>query len=331
MLKRIYVSGAVECDLDKLGRLLLPTDLRDHAASRATCSGPAWASTSSSGTRRASRRSSDAPLLDDDQACATWPDAWRSSGCERVRPRDRDAARDRRRPSRRARAASTSTPRWAGRPRAGDARGQRARRACCSASIAIPARWPRRASASRRSGSARSLLHGTFGSVRALLEQQGVTRVDGLVADLGVSSPQLDRDERGFSFARPGPLDMRMDPSSDEPLSELLETLDADELADVIYQYGDERRSRPDRALHQGRARARRAAHDRGSAPRGGPRDRARSAPGSIRRRARSRRCASRSTASSSSSRRCSPRCPTCSRTAARRRSSRSTRSRTAS
>jgi len=89
------------------------------------------------------------------------------------------------------------------------------------------------------------VLHGTFGSVRTLLEEHGVSRVDGLVADLGVSSPQLDRDERGFSFARPGPLDMRMDPSSDEPLSELLERLSAEELADVIYEYGDERKSRP--------------------------------------------------------------------------------------
>jgi 16S rRNA (cytosine1402-N4)-methyltransferase len=89
------------------------------------------------------------------------------------------------------------------------------------------------------------VLHGTFGSVRALLEEQGVSRVDGLVADLGVSSPQLDVDERGFSFARTGPLDMRMDPSSDEPLSELLARVSAEELADIIYQLGDERKSRP--------------------------------------------------------------------------------------
>ncbi|MDB4990197.1 MAG: rRNA small subunit methyltransferase [Myxococcaceae bacterium] len=88
------------------------------------------------------------------------------------------------------------------------------------------------------------LLHGTFGNVRALLDEQGVARVDGLIADLGVSSPQLDRDERGFSFARTGPLDMRMDPSSDEPLSELLEKLSVEQLADVIYEYGDERKSR---------------------------------------------------------------------------------------
>ena len=88
------------------------------------------------------------------------------------------------------------------------------------------------------------LLHGTFGSVRSLLDEQGIPRVDGLIADLGVSSPQLDQDARGFSFARSGPLDMRMDPSSDAPLSEVLHTLDTDALADALYHYGDERRSR---------------------------------------------------------------------------------------
>jgi 16S rRNA (cytosine1402-N4)-methyltransferase len=88
------------------------------------------------------------------------------------------------------------------------------------------------------------ILHGTFAKVRSLLQERGVERVDGLIADLGVSSPQLDRDERGFSFARSGPLDMRMDPSSDEPLSALLERLSVEELANVIYEYGDERKSR---------------------------------------------------------------------------------------
>jgi 16S rRNA (cytosine1402-N4)-methyltransferase len=88
------------------------------------------------------------------------------------------------------------------------------------------------------------LLHATFDRLREVLGEHGVERVDGLVADLGTSSPQLDRDERGFSFARSGPLDMRMDPTSDEPLSDVLATLSTDELADVIYQLGDERRSR---------------------------------------------------------------------------------------
>jgi len=94
-------------------------------------------------------------------------------------------------------------------------------------------------------GARATLLHGTFGELPRLLSEHGIERVDGIVADLGVSSPQLDRDERGFSFARPGPLDMRMNPSDDEPLSVLLERWSADELADVIYNYGDERKSRP--------------------------------------------------------------------------------------
>jgi 16S rRNA (cytosine1402-N4)-methyltransferase len=95
-----------------------------------------------------------------------------------------------------------------------------------------------------RFGVRAKLLHAPFAELRELLEEQGVSQVDGVVADLGVSSPQFDRDERGFSFARPGPLDMRMDPTRDPPLSELLEELSTDELANAIYELGDERRSR---------------------------------------------------------------------------------------
>ena len=85
---------------------------------------------------------------------------------------------------------------------------------------------------------------------RALREAPGAARshgircVDGLVADLGVSSPQLDDAERGMSFRREGPIDMRMDRESGETALELIERLSDDELADVIYQFGDERRSR---------------------------------------------------------------------------------------
>lgn len=94
-----------------------------------------------------------------------------------------------------------------------------------------------------RFGLRAKLVHAPFAELREVLDGQGVSQVDGLVADLGVSSPQFDRDERGFSFARPGPLDMRMDPR-DAPLSELLEELSTDELANAIYELGDERRSR---------------------------------------------------------------------------------------
>ena len=68
--------------------------------------------------------------------------------------------------------------------------------------------------------------------------------VDGVLFDLGVSSPQLDQAERGFSFSKDGPLDMRMDPTTGEPASAWLARADADEIADVLFNLGDERASR---------------------------------------------------------------------------------------
>jgi 16S rRNA (cytosine1402-N4)-methyltransferase len=88
-------------------------------------------------------------------------------------------------------------------------------------------------------------VHAPFSEVEAQLADLGIARVHGLIADLGVSSPQLDNAERGFSFARPGPIDMRMDPTRDEPLLSLLRDLSAEQLANAIYELGDERRSRP--------------------------------------------------------------------------------------
>jgi 16S rRNA (cytosine1402-N4)-methyltransferase len=89
------------------------------------------------------------------------------------------------------------------------------------------------------------VIHGAYAELGEVLREQGCARVDGLIADLGVSSPQLDTPERGFSFGSEGPLDMRMDTSSGETLAELLERVDERELADLIYEYGEERRSRP--------------------------------------------------------------------------------------
>jgi 16S rRNA (cytosine1402-N4)-methyltransferase len=89
-----------------------------------------------------------------------------------------------------------------------------------------------------------TLLHSAFSNVREQLDALGIGRVDGLVADLGVSSPQLEDATRGMSFRREGPIDMRMDTDSGETALELIDRLADDELADVIYQYGDERRSR---------------------------------------------------------------------------------------
>jgi 16S rRNA (cytosine1402-N4)-methyltransferase len=88
-------------------------------------------------------------------------------------------------------------------------------------------------------------VHGPFSGLRAHLAAVGASRVHGLLADLGVSSPQLDTPERGFSFKNEGPLDMRMDVSSGETARELIASLDERELADVLFQYGEERKSRP--------------------------------------------------------------------------------------
>jgi 16S rRNA (cytosine1402-N4)-methyltransferase len=86
-----------------------------------------------------------------------------------------------------------------------------------------------------------TLVHGRFGDVARILADLGITQVDGFVVDLGVSSPQLDRPERGFSFTREGPLDMRMDPTAGRTALDLLRDLDQAELAEVLRDYGEER------------------------------------------------------------------------------------------
>jgi 16S rRNA (cytosine1402-N4)-methyltransferase len=96
-----------------------------------------------------------------------------------------------------------------------------------------------------RFGSRVHYVHGRFGVIATLLRTENAPRLDGLVADLGVSSPQLDDKERGFSFRHEGPLDMRMDTSTGRTARELVADLSERELADVIYTYGDERKSRP--------------------------------------------------------------------------------------
>jgi 16S rRNA (cytosine1402-N4)-methyltransferase len=89
-----------------------------------------------------------------------------------------------------------------------------------------------------------TLVHGDYRDVAALLDAQGVGEVHGVLADLGVSSMQLDGDGRGFSFRRDEPLDMRMDRTQGETAAELIDRADERELADVIYRFGEERRSR---------------------------------------------------------------------------------------
>ena len=96
-----------------------------------------------------------------------------------------------------------------------------------------------------RFGERATLVHAEASELPKVLASLGIERLDGVMADLGVSSPQLDDAGRGFSFRAAGPLDMRMDPSQGETARELCERLDETELANVIYQYGEERKSRP--------------------------------------------------------------------------------------
>lgn len=89
------------------------------------------------------------------------------------------------------------------------------------------------------------LVHADYRALPDVLRAQGAGLLDGVVADLGVSSMQLDESNRGFSFREAGPLDMRMDRSSNVPtLADRLAQVDEATLADVIYRFGEERQSR---------------------------------------------------------------------------------------
>ena len=87
-------------------------------------------------------------------------------------------------------------------------------------------------------------LHGNFADMKQLCEQIGVAEVDGILLDLGVSSPQLDVAERGFSFAKDGPLDMRMDRTQKKSAADFVNDADEEELANLIYRFGEDRDSR---------------------------------------------------------------------------------------
>ena len=88
------------------------------------------------------------------------------------------------------------------------------------------------------------IIHASFADIQAELARIGITEVDGIMADLGVSSPQLDQAERGFSFMQDGPLDMRMDNSQGPTAAQWLLEIEEEKLANIIYQYGEERYSR---------------------------------------------------------------------------------------
>jgi len=88
------------------------------------------------------------------------------------------------------------------------------------------------------------VVHADYRRIAAVLEERRVTKVDGVLADLGVSSMQLDAPGRGFSFRQDDPLDMRMDTTAGPTAAEALRDVDERTLADVIYEFGEERHSR---------------------------------------------------------------------------------------
>ncbi|MDD2464539.1 MAG: 16S rRNA (cytosine(1402)-N(4))-methyltransferase RsmH [Desulfobulbus sp.] len=89
-----------------------------------------------------------------------------------------------------------------------------------------------------------TLIHGSYADLVSELNQQGVNAVNGLVADLGVSSLQLDRPERGFSFRVDSDLDMRMDQRQPRSAAHLIAQASEEQLADIFYHYGEERQAR---------------------------------------------------------------------------------------
>ena len=89
-----------------------------------------------------------------------------------------------------------------------------------------------------------SILHANFAQMREALATLGITTIDGLLLDLGVSSPQIDNPARGFSFRFDAPLDMRMDPTRGESAADFLARADERLLSEVISDYGEERFAR---------------------------------------------------------------------------------------
>ena len=89
-----------------------------------------------------------------------------------------------------------------------------------------------------------TFVHASFDQLRQVLDELNIPAVDGILADLGICSDQLDDSARGLSFQREGPLDMRLDPTRGMPASALVAQLDERSLADLIFQLGEERFSR---------------------------------------------------------------------------------------
>ncbi len=89
-----------------------------------------------------------------------------------------------------------------------------------------------------------TVVQSPFSELDSIVQQQGGERLDGLLLDLGVSSPQLDEPHRGFSFMQDGPLDMRMNPQQGESAAAWLQREEQQEIARVLWEYGEERHSR---------------------------------------------------------------------------------------
>ena len=88
------------------------------------------------------------------------------------------------------------------------------------------------------------LVHANFDQLPEVLRNRGIDVVDGVLADLGFASDQVDQAERGFSFREEGPLDMRLDSTTGTTAADLVNTLSERALADLIYEFGEERKSR---------------------------------------------------------------------------------------
>ena len=90
-----------------------------------------------------------------------------------------------------------------------------------------------------------TLIHSPFAQMHNVINEMGLSgKINGILMDLGVSSPQLDNADRGFSFNADGPLDMRMDQTSGLSAAQWLQKANEEEIANVIYQFGDEKKSR---------------------------------------------------------------------------------------
>ena len=89
-----------------------------------------------------------------------------------------------------------------------------------------------------------SLHHNSYDNIKKILDELGIQKVDGMLLDLGLSSLQLNSESRGFSFKKNGRIDMRFDKNQDTTAADLIKSLSESELADIIFQFGEERRSR---------------------------------------------------------------------------------------